>query len=565
MTYEVWLAKKEATLLNVTAASDPASNTEVQVSEITGGGGGGNAIVVKDEGSILTNSVSILNFTGAGVTASSNGSNVTIAVTSGNPIAVEDEGNVLTAGVQTLNFTGSGVTATTDGFDNITVNITGGSGGGANVSVKDEGLELTNAVSILNFTGAGVTSSSNGSNVTIIIPGGGTLGGGSAETEIKSDIFTGTGACTVFTLSANSDAESVFVFVNGVSQKPNVDYQVSNNVLTLNTAPSVGTKVEARTIADVTLIKGSKIEVDRFSGTGSCTSFTLTEVSNTKEVLIYIDGVSQKAEVDYQVSGNTVTFNTAPLSGTSIEARSFIRVPVITPSQILSNTYTGDGACTVFAMPNTQSHTTTSTFIFVDGVTQVPGVDYTVSGGNVSFTLPPENSAVIEIRSINGIQVGYYGNSSNIFYETTMLELSNASYSFTSGGFANANDSISRTYIARGTTTNSTETEIFLNGSNRIPVRANTTVFYTADIVARRTDATGNSAGFYIKGVVDNFSGTVADVGDLYEVVVAEDDASFAADMRADDTNNSINIYVTGATGKTVRWTALVKTVEVAD
>lgn len=38
MTYEVWLAKKEATLLNVTAASDPASGTEIQVASA------GNAI-----------------------------------------------------------------------------------------------------------------------------------------------------------------------------------------------------------------------------------------------------------------------------------------------------------------------------------------------------------------------------------------------------------------------------------------------------------------------------------------------------------------------------------------
>ena len=30
------------------------------------------------------------------------------------------------------------------------------------------------------------------------------------------------------------------------------------------------------------------------------------------------------------------------------------------------------------------------------------------------------------------------------------------------------------------------------------------------------------------------------------------------------DTNNSINIYVTGEAGKTIRWTALVTTVEVA-
>ena len=123
-----------------------------------------------------------------------------------------------------------------------------------------------------------------------------------------------------------------------------------------------------------------------------------------------------------------------------------------------------------------------------------------------------------------------------------------------------------KTYVLYGTTTNATETEIFVGGtsSSRIPVASNTTVFYEVDIVARRTDATGESGGWSLKAVADNFSGTVADVGDVYEVQVATDDANFTVDARADDTNDAVGIYVTGATGKTIRWTAIVKTFEVA-
>jgi hypothetical protein len=136
--------------------------------------------------------------------------------------------------------------------------------------------------------------------------------------------------------------------------------------------------------------------------------------------------------------------------------------------------------------------------------------------------------------------------------------------SFTSGGFSAPSDSISRTYILRGTTTSNTESELFLDAaSSRIAVPANTTMFYSVDVVARRTDATNESAGYHLKGVVDNFSGTVADVGSLYEVIVAEDDVDYVVDARADNTNNTVNIYVTGETGKTIRWTALVRTVEV--
>lgn len=125
---------------------------------------------------------------------------------------------------------------------------------------------------------------------------------------------------------------------------------------------------------------------------------------------------------------------------------------------------------------------------------------------------------------------------------------------------------ITKNYVLYGTTTDATETEIFIGGTSnsRIPVASNTTVFYECDIAARRTDATGESGGWHLKAVADNFSGTVADVGSVYEVQVATDDANYAVDARADDTNDAIGIYVTGVASKTIRWTAIVRTFEVA-
>lgn len=125
---------------------------------------------------------------------------------------------------------------------------------------------------------------------------------------------------------------------------------------------------------------------------------------------------------------------------------------------------------------------------------------------------------------------------------------------------------VSQQYVLWGTTSNNSETELFIGGvsSTRIPVATNRTVFYEIQIVARRTDATGESGSWHIKGCADNFSDSVGDVGDIYEVIVARDDMIWTVDARADDTTNSVNVYVTGATGKTIRWTAVVKTIEVA-
>ena len=124
---------------------------------------------------------------------------------------------------------------------------------------------------------------------------------------------------------------------------------------------------------------------------------------------------------------------------------------------------------------------------------------------------------------------------------------------------------VAKNYLLWGTTTNSVETEIFVGGvtNSRIAVGANTTINYSVQVVARRTDATGESAAWELKAVGDSYSGTVADVGNVYEVVVARDDNSWQVDARADNTNNAIGIFVTGAAGKTIRWVAEIETSEI--
>jgi hypothetical protein len=58
---------------------------------------------------------------------------------------------------------------------------------------------------------------------------------------IATDKFSGTGACTQFTLARNiSDANALSVVVNGVLQTPIQSYTVSNGLLTFDEAPSAG-------------------------------------------------------------------------------------------------------------------------------------------------------------------------------------------------------------------------------------------------------------------------------------------------------------------------------------
>ena len=114
------------------------------------------------------------------------------------------------------------------------------------------------------------------------------------------------------------------MFLNGVSQKPTTDYVVAANTITFTTAPANGSAIEVRSVGNFKVIEPeSKIESDTFTGTGACTTFTLSTYTATKKAFVYIDGVAQKPFTDYSVSGNQVVFTEAPPSSSSIEVRTF--------------------------------------------------------------------------------------------------------------------------------------------------------------------------------------------------------------------------------------------------
>ena len=122
----------------------------------------------------------------------------------------------------------------------------------------------------------------------------------------------------------------------------------------------------------------------------------------------------------------------------------------------------------------------------------------------------------------------------------------------------------SNEYILYGSTTNGIETEILVEGSSRIPVAENSTMFYNIDVVARRTDGGGSEGGgWHLKGSADNYSGITSDIGNLYEILVSADDANTTVDARIHDISDTLRFYVTGSSGKSFKWTAKITTVVV--
>lgn len=166
-----------------------------------------------------------------------------------------------------------------------------------------------------------------------------------------------------------------------------------------------------------------------------------------------------------------------------------------------------------------------------------------VGGGG--YTLPIASTTVLGGVKVDG---------------TTILADSDGVISSVGGG---GSSSFSNQYVLTGTTSNATETEILVNGSTRIPVATNKSVNYIANIAARRTDSAGDYAMFEVSGIAANNAGTVTDIGSVYEVVIARTNAGYLVDVRANDSNNSVNVYVTGVSGHTIDWKAVVQTIEV--
>jgi len=190
------------------------------------------------------------------------------------------------------------------------------------------------------------------------------------------DTFTGDGSTTTFDLSqAASSANDIIVVVNNVRQEPGasksytlgLDGNGASVRVTFNTAPEASdeiyvinpTRVESIARAgdvsanaitgqtelaeqaandDVLLIYDTstsqvkKIQKSNIAttlsysagsatGDGSTVAFTINSGRAVADVLVIVNGVTLVPTTDYTISGTTLTFTTAPVSGAEIQFR----------------------------------------------------------------------------------------------------------------------------------------------------------------------------------------------------------------------------------------------------
>ena len=130
-----------------------------------------------------------------------------------------------------------------------------------------------------------------------------------------------------------------------------------------------------------------------FTGDGSTTAFTIDSGRSVDDVMVSVNGFIFVPTDDYTISGTTLTFTTAPVSGAEISVR---YLPLTGSATYTNDTATGDGSTTAFTIDSGRS--VEDVMVSVNGVLFVPSDDYTISGTTLTFTTAPVSSAEISIR-----------------------------------------------------------------------------------------------------------------------------------------------------------------------
>jgi len=142
-------------------------------------------------------------------------------------------------------------------------------------------------------------------------------------------VLAGDGTTTSYNLDHMAVPTSLLVVLDGVVQEP--EYSYSTNLtagqpkITFSEAPDNGGRVSIVYLGNEVLTATSatsSTHIDEFNGNGSTTVFTLTRTpaaNNAHNYVVFIDNVFQRygSSYAYTVSGATITFTSAPPSGTN--------------------------------------------------------------------------------------------------------------------------------------------------------------------------------------------------------------------------------------------------------
>jgi hypothetical protein len=197
---------------------------------------------------------------------------------------------------------------------------------------------------------------------------------------------------------------------------------------------------------------------------------------------------------------------------------------------------------------------------YVSGTSSFAAVNDDASGtygakGTTSIAIGKQSLAA----SASSVAIGLYATSNTI-----------GKYVYSAGRFSTNGDAQCGTYILRCTTTDGSTTTMTTNAStastnNQVILPNDSTFFFRAHIVGRRSDIDNECAAFIFEGCADRNTAenTVLFVGAPSKQTLARDISSWNSNVVVDTVNGGISFTVVGEANKTIRWVATVQTVEV--
>lgn len=313
-----------------------------------------------------------------------------------------------------------------------------------NINNIDQSLILTDNTGIRTIDLGVQISTAVGNNLSLVGDGLYSSSSGSADPDpydVAHETPTGAinGINNVYGLTYPiAHCQAIVVVLNGRMLTYQNDFFVVGDVLTLIVPPVAGDQlyVVYKRLDTLTLPKNPGVDVLTASATGSQTIYTLASApSEADEVLVVIDGNIQEFTTDYSLVGTTLTFVTAPALGSSVYVYIdfFPSIPVKTVPVTEIATGDVDGANTVFTVNNSPV-SADGVIAIIDGGVQVQGVDYTISGTEITFSSAPILGSIITIfYLIVDTSCSPYGKSSFEFVSKNLRDY-NYDLSYDGGG-----------------------------------------------------------------------------------------------------------------------------------
>ena len=240
------------------------------------------------------------------------------------------------------------------------------------------------------------TAPADGAEVLICLSVGDTL---KTETTTVCTEFQGDGGTSQFLLGkdASTRAENLFVFQDGVYQRPLIDYSIvtvgdSAAILFAQPVP-LGVYVFVYGVSGIATSIFTRLD---YNGDGVTTDVTVPVANQTTDsFFVFLDGVYQNQD-QYTITTNAnntdLSFNTAPGLDVKISIAA-VTDPALTRTEQY-NFGASDGVTTNYVLADSSNVTATTTLVFVDGIAQAgsPWAVSTPPGAGPSWSAPGSNN-----------------------------------------------------------------------------------------------------------------------------------------------------------------------------